>query len=192
MNTPYWLYWGFAGDSDSEESVCHVGDLGLIPGSGRSPGGREWQPTPVFLPGIFHGQRSLAGYSSWGHKESDMTEQLTHTCMHVCTRAHTHTCSKFSILKPEKYLMVLLVDSTCHHFFTKHWCSCFLFVWAIWSNQFCLLILKLTRHIPWGIGCIYNSETQTNLNMRSIKCTKCITQLFQVSRCVYNCPLFCH
>ena len=36
-----------------------------------------WQPTPVFLPGEFHGQRSLVGYSSWGHKESDMTERLS-------------------------------------------------------------------------------------------------------------------
>ena len=36
----------------------------------------EWQPTPVFLPGEFHGQRSLAGYSPWGHKESDRTERL--------------------------------------------------------------------------------------------------------------------
>ena len=35
---------------------------------------REWQPTLVFLPGEFHGQRSLAGPSPWGHKESDMTE----------------------------------------------------------------------------------------------------------------------
>ena len=42
----------------------------------------EWQPTPVFLPGEFHGQRSLAGYSPWGHKESDTTEQLTHTHTH--------------------------------------------------------------------------------------------------------------
>ena len=33
-------------------------------------------PSPVFLPGESHGQRSLAGYSPWGHKESDMTEQL--------------------------------------------------------------------------------------------------------------------
>ena len=32
-----------------------------------------WQPTPVSLPGKFHGQRSLVGYSQWGHKESDMT-----------------------------------------------------------------------------------------------------------------------
>ena len=35
---------------------------------------RKWQPTPVFVPGEFHGQRSLVGYSPWDHKESDMTE----------------------------------------------------------------------------------------------------------------------
>ena len=46
---------------------------------GKIPWRREWQPTPVFLPGKFHGQRSLAGYSPWCCKESDMTEQLTHT-----------------------------------------------------------------------------------------------------------------
>ena len=38
---------------------------------------RKWQPTPVFLPGKSHGQRSLVGYSPWGHKESDMIEQLS-------------------------------------------------------------------------------------------------------------------
>ena len=40
---------------------------------------RKWQPTPVFLPGESHGQTSLAGYSPWGHKESDTTEQIMHT-----------------------------------------------------------------------------------------------------------------
>ena len=35
---------------------------------------RKWQPTPVLLPGKSHGQRSLVGYSPWGHKESAMTE----------------------------------------------------------------------------------------------------------------------
>ena len=40
---------------------------------------RKWQPSPVFLPGEFHGQRSLVGYSKWGRKELDMTERLTHT-----------------------------------------------------------------------------------------------------------------
>ena len=42
-------------------------------------------PTPVFLPGEFHGERSLVGYSAWGCKELDTTEQLTHT------HTHTHT-----------------------------------------------------------------------------------------------------
>ena len=42
-------------------SACHVGDLGSIPGLGRSPGERKWQPTPVFLLGKLHGWRSLVG-----------------------------------------------------------------------------------------------------------------------------------
>jgi len=46
-------------------------DLGDRSGLGRFPWRREWQPTPVFLPGEFHGQRSLADYSPRGHKESD-------------------------------------------------------------------------------------------------------------------------
>ena len=41
------------------------------------PWRRKWQPIPVFLPGEFHGQRSLAGYSPWGRTESDTTERLT-------------------------------------------------------------------------------------------------------------------
>ena len=58
---------------------ANVGDLtdaGSIPGSGRSPGGGHGNPTPVFLPGESHRQRSLAGYSPWGHKELDMTEVI--------------------------------------------------------------------------------------------------------------------
>ena len=50
---------GFPSDSDGKESVCNAGDPGSIPGLGR----RKWQHTPVFLPGDFHGQRNLAGYS---------------------------------------------------------------------------------------------------------------------------------
>ena len=44
---------------------------------GKIPWRRAWQPTLVFLPGKSHGQRSLAGYNLWGHKESDMTERLS-------------------------------------------------------------------------------------------------------------------
>ena len=43
----------------------------------KIPWRREWQSIPEFLPGEFHGQKSLVGYNPWGHKESDMTEQLT-------------------------------------------------------------------------------------------------------------------
>ena len=52
---------------------------------------REWQPTPVFLSGESHGQRSLTGYSPWGHKELDMPEQLTHT--HKTYNTYTHSFS---------------------------------------------------------------------------------------------------
>ena len=48
-----------------------VRSLGWI---GKIPWRKEWQPTPIFLPGEVHGQRSLAGYSPWGRKELDMTE----------------------------------------------------------------------------------------------------------------------
>ena len=43
----------------------------------KIPWRRAWQPTPLFLPGEFHGQRSLASYSSWGWKQLDMTKELT-------------------------------------------------------------------------------------------------------------------
>ena len=62
----------FPGGPVVKNPPANAGDVGLIPGSGRSPE-RKWQPTPVCLPGKFHGQRSLAGYSPWACKESDMT-----------------------------------------------------------------------------------------------------------------------
>ena len=53
-------------------------DIGSIPGSGRSRGLGNWKPNPVFLPGEFHRERNLVGYSPWGHKESD-TNKYAHT-----------------------------------------------------------------------------------------------------------------
>ena len=57
----------------SKESAYNAGDVSLISGSGRSSGEGNGYPSPVFLFGKSHGQRSLAGYSPWGCKESDMT-----------------------------------------------------------------------------------------------------------------------
>ena len=62
------------------------------PWVGKIPWRKEWQPAPVFLPGEFHGQRSLAGYSPWGHKESDTTEHMythTHTGQWIVTELET-------------------------------------------------------------------------------------------------------
>ena len=75
---------GFPGGS--EESACNAGDLGSIPRLGRSPGGGHANTLQYSCPGKSQRQRSLACYSWWGHKESDMTEKLSHT--------HTHTHTK--------------------------------------------------------------------------------------------------
>ena len=56
------------------------------PRVGKIPWRRTWHPTPVFLPGESHGQRSLVGYSPWGHKELDMTE-------HACAAAGMRGCA---------------------------------------------------------------------------------------------------
>ena len=68
---------------------------GFDPWVGKIPCRRNWQPIPVFLPEKSHGQRSLAGHSLWGHKESDTTE-----CVHTCARMHIHTCTHLSVYPP--------------------------------------------------------------------------------------------
>ena len=69
-------YWGFPGGSEGKASACNAGDPGSIPVSERSPG--EGNGNPLQYPCLekSHGWRSLVGYSPWGHKESDTTEQL--------------------------------------------------------------------------------------------------------------------
>ena len=97
--------WDFPGGSDSKKLDYNAGDLGLIPGSGRSPWRREWQAAPVFLPGESHGQRSLAGYglySPWGHKKSHMTEWLALSLSFLSQNTFTH--SEWHLFK---YLRIL-------------------------------------------------------------------------------------
>ena len=66
INVHIHLHDGYASGGD----VRDVGD----PWGGKIPWRRAWQPTPVFLPGKSHEQKSLAGYSPWGRTESDTTE----------------------------------------------------------------------------------------------------------------------
>ena len=68
---------GFPGCSDGKESTCNAGNLGLIPGLGSSPGGGHGNPLQYPYLENPHEQRSLVGYSPWGHKESDMAERLS-------------------------------------------------------------------------------------------------------------------
>ena len=74
MGLPQWL--------SGKESACNAGDPGSIPGQ-EDPLEGAWQPTLVFLPGEFHGQRSLVGYGPCGCKESDTTEVTEHVQTHV-------------------------------------------------------------------------------------------------------------
>ena len=74
---------GLPGGSDSEEFAYNMGDLGSVPELGRSPGGGHGNPLQYSCLKNPQGQRSLVGYSSWGRKESDMTEQLNTATKHV-------------------------------------------------------------------------------------------------------------
>ena len=68
------LAWGWVFESSC---LPPPREMWLDPWVGKIPWRRAWQPTPVFLPGESHGQRSLVGYSPWGHKELDMHEQVS-------------------------------------------------------------------------------------------------------------------
>ena len=68
------ICWWLNGSPVQETQETQVQSLGQ-----EDPLEKEWLPTPVFLPGKFHGQRSLAGYRPWGHNESDMNNWATST-----------------------------------------------------------------------------------------------------------------
>ena len=77
LRLPRWL--------SGKESACQCRRCRFNPWVRKLPWRRQWQPIPIFLPEKSHGQRSLVGYSPWGHKESDMTERLNRTeLMYVC------------------------------------------------------------------------------------------------------------
>ena len=82
MKYYYWCtYRGFPGGVSAEEPAWQCRRCwrhGFDPWVGKIPWSKKWQPTPVFLPGISHGQRSLVGYSPWGYKDPDTTERLKH------------------------------------------------------------------------------------------------------------------
>ena len=80
-----WYRVCFSGGTSGKESTCQCRRCKrrrFNPWVGKIPWSSKWQPAPVFLPWKFHGQRSLAVYSPWGHKELDTTVWLsTHACV---------------------------------------------------------------------------------------------------------------
>ena len=74
---------GFPSGTDDKESACNEGDMGSIPGLGRSTGGGHGNPFQCSCLENPDGQKSLAGYSPWGRKELDTTEQLS-TAQALC------------------------------------------------------------------------------------------------------------
>ena len=66
--------WGFPGGTVVKNPSANAGSTRDVGSVRKIHWIRKWQFTPIFLPGKFHGQSSLAGYCPWGHKESDMTE----------------------------------------------------------------------------------------------------------------------
>ena len=79
---PWWL--------SGKEFACQCRGWKFDPWVGKIPWRREWQPTPVLLPGEFHGQRSLGGSSLWGHKGSDTSEWLALSLLLISVRNHQH------------------------------------------------------------------------------------------------------
>ena len=79
------LPWCLSG----KESSSQCRRPGFVPWVWKIPWRRAWQPTSIFLPGESHGQRSLAGYNPWGHKESDTAERLS---TNLPRHTHTHAC----------------------------------------------------------------------------------------------------
>ena len=75
------------GGSAGKQSVCNAGDLGSIPELGGSPGGAYGNPLQYPCLENPHGQRNLERYCPWGHRETDMMEQLSaHSRVYVCEK----------------------------------------------------------------------------------------------------------
>ena len=111
------FFSSFPAGSDNKESASNAGDLGSIPGLGRSPRGGHVSPLSISCLENPHGQRSLVGYSPWGRKESDTTEGLSpaqhNKFFSSITECHNGHCHRKSILKVFFWKRVQLYLAKC-------------------------------------------------------------------------------
>ena len=124
---------GFPGDSDCKESACSAGDLGSIPGLGRSPEGGHGNPLHCSGLENPHGQRSLAGYSPWDHRESDVTGQsgTAHTAAGYCHPNRNHRAGLATTLGVDRLGQNLIGHG--YHFFL---CFYFSQLFFLFSHSF--------------------------------------------------------
>ena len=94
----------YLGGSDGKEPACRHRRPRFDPWVRKILWRRQWQPTPVFLPGESHGQRILAGYNPWGRKESDTTERLT-LLLSCTSHPRTYLCYYWKFI-PFDHLLI--------------------------------------------------------------------------------------
>ena len=110
--------WGFPHGSDHKESACNARDPGSIP---EDPLEKGMATHPAFLPGEFHEQRSLVGFSPWGRQESDTTEQLIRE---LWLLIFLHFMWTSSILTLDHEILRVYIVIPCCCWVTKHvWLS---------------------------------------------------------------------
>ena len=138
---------GFPGSAGVKNTPTNAGDTGLIPGLGRFPGKGNGNPLQFYCLENPHGQRSLAGYSSWGCKELNTTEWL-HT--------HTHTQRKSVKLQGLHNFPKLLSDRGLSG--PQAYC-CYSFTWL-----YCPLHTNFRALGPLGIYVgVWNTDNSRNL-----------------------------
>ena len=108
---------------------------------------KEWQTTPVFLPGKSVEQRNLAGYSSWGHKESDMTE---HACTFIYRNRNNPTIPKLKEISKGHFIHFLSLGQTL----SDSWKSTIFVIIILWTWVFYGLLGKVLHCqdiscLPW-------------------------------------------
>ena len=114
--------WGLPGGSDSKESTCNEADVGSISRLGRSPGGGYGNPLQYSCLENRHRQRTLAGYSPWGCKESEMTKRLSTAQHNMCLRQGE---KKGKLMRQSvNNLIIWMVLQVFIELFLQHFCKC--------------------------------------------------------------------
>ena len=117
---------GFPGGTSCEEPACQYRRhkrLRFDPWVGKIPRRRVWKPTPIFLPVESHGQRSLVGYSSWRHKQSDRAELAS---THAPASDSSQDSATYSAESLGSQLLPIIFLAKCNSSFSSQRQCCFL------------------------------------------------------------------